>query len=289
MASQTRTSITFKITDPDGSMGFPGEVVSFVEYRVSPYRWHIYMNATSTKITPVMLTSHVYWNLDGFQNPSTQTIMNHNLVLPFSGQRIDVDGILIPTGNILPNTPGSANDFWSKPKNFSEGFAQPDIKGNCGSGCDGYDTCYLVSREQFGAGYFMPLSDGSGWWEADPIASLRSEWSGIQLNIHSEESAFQLYSCNGQDGEVPTTSQPSINRTNVLLGKMPLKKTQGFFNDPKRPRVVPKYGCLVMEVQDWIDGINNPAWLRDAKQIIGPKGPPFELEAMYTFAVKSKT
>lgn len=198
-----RDHIIFKLTDPDGSEGFPGEVVAFIYYKVIPYRWQIYMNATSSKVTPIMLTSHVYWNLDGFQNPNTQTVMNHNLVLPFSGQRLEVDPILIPTGNIISNNIGTANDFWSKPKDISEGFKQADIKGNCGTGCDGYDNCYLVTREQYGAGYFSPLSDGGAWWTDDPVASLRSEWSGIQLNVYSEQSAFQLYSCNGQNSEFP--------------------------------------------------------------------------------------
>lgn len=31
---------------------------------------------------------------------------------------------------------------------------------------------------------------------------------------------------------------------------MPLKNTQGFFNDTAHPRIVPQYGCVVMEVED---------------------------------------
>jgi hypothetical protein len=73
------------------------------------------------------------------------------------------------------------------------------------------------------------------------------------------------------------------------VGTMPLKKTQGFFGDASKPRTVPKYGCLVMEVQDWIDGVNNPAWMRDTKQVVGPQTPPYELEAAYQFSlVKQK-
>jgi galactose mutarotase-like enzyme len=122
-------------------------------------------------------------------------------MLPFSGTRIAVDGILVPTGDIVSNKPNTANDFWTRPKDIGEGFKQDGIKGNCGAGCDGYDTCYLVSREQYGAGYYAQMGDGSMWWEADPVASLRSEWSGIQLNIFSDQDAFQLYSCNSQNGE----------------------------------------------------------------------------------------
>jgi len=61
-----------------------------------------------------------------------------------------------------------------------------------------------------------------------------------------------------------------------MNGSMPLKSTQGFFgNSSAFPRtgkllqwfstvptanntIVPKYGCVVMEVEDWIGGINYP-------------------------------
>jgi len=270
VVTHTKSSIVFKIVDPDGAEGFPGEVTSYISYWLGPYTWHLSMNATATKTTPVMLTSHVYWNLDGFQNPNTNTALNHSLYLPYSGTRVEVDGILIPTGNIVPNLPGGANDFWTGAKQLGADFGHPDLKGNCGTGCEGYDNCYLVNRGQYGPGYFAPLKDGSGWWNADPVASLRSDWSGIQVDIYSDQEAFQMYSCGGQNGTLP------------------VKKTQGFTGpDAKFPRVVPKYGCVVMEVQDWIDGINNPAWQRDAIQIIGPKTEAYQLDAMYYFHAKS--
>jgi aldose 1-epimerase len=72
----------------------------------------------------------------------------------------------------------------------------------------------------------------------------------------------------------------------IQTGTMPIKKTQGFFDNPSKLRTVPQYGCVVMEVQDWIDGINNPAWQREPKQVIGPATVPYELEATYDFFVK---
>jgi aldose 1-epimerase len=180
-------------------MGFPGSVSAFITYGVTASRWHIYINATSTAQTPLMLTSHVYWNLDAFENPYTSTALNHTLELPFSGQRIDVDSILVPTGIILPNTRGGVNDFWTSPKQIGASFDDPALNGNCGAGCRGYDNCYLVNREQWGSTYFQPLADGSPWYEADPVATMWSDWSGIQVNIFSDQDAFQVYSCNGQD------------------------------------------------------------------------------------------
>lgn len=139
VVSYTDSSITFSIVDTDGNQGFPGEVVSYITYTLSPYTWHISMTATAlTKKTPIMLSSHTYWNLDGFQNPDETTVLNHSLWLPYSGQRIGVDSILIPDGTILPNQKGSVNDFWSAPKQLGSNFTNPDLYGNCGEGCLGY-------------------------------------------------------------------------------------------------------------------------------------------------------
>ncbi len=94
----------------------------------------------TTKKTPIMLSSHTYWNLDGFANNKTQTALNHTLYLPYSGQRVGVDNILIPTGDILANQQGSVNDFWSAPKQLGHSFSDPEIHGNCGFNCTGYGT-----------------------------------------------------------------------------------------------------------------------------------------------------
>lgn len=71
-------------------------------------------------------------------------------------------------------------------------------------------------------------------------------------------------------------------------GTFALKETQGFFDDPSRPRVSKKYGCVVIEVQDWIDGINNPQWNRDSRQILGPTDEPYVLQATYSFSLNHK-
>ncbi|KAF2458596.1 aldose 1-epimerase [Lineolata rhizophorae] len=265
VVAHTPDSITFSLVDPDGEMGFPGEVVSYVTYSVSPHTWHIRMTAlATTKKTPIMLTSHTYWNLDAFQNPSTPTALNHTLHLPYSGQRLAVDGILIPTGPVLPNEPGSVNDFWSAPKHVGANFSSPELLGNCGAGCTGYDNCFLLDR--FGAGV-GGAGAGFDWREKGPVAEVASADSGIRLGLWTDQRAFQVYSCGGQNGTLP------------------IKETQGFFDDDSRPRVVPQYGCLVLEVQDYIDGINNPAWGRKQAQIYGPGDDPHVVEAMYVFSV----
>jgi len=129
--------------------------------------------------------------LDGFQNPETPTALNHTIHLPFSGQRVGVDGILIPDGTILPNEKYSVNDFWSAPKQVGANHTVPELLGNCGTNCTGYDNCYIVNRAQQG-----PFD-----WRTSPVATVSSPWSGIQLDIFTDQDAFQVYSCGGQNGE----------------------------------------------------------------------------------------
>jgi len=258
VVAQTSDSITFSIVDPDGEQGFPGEVVSYVTYTFTPMTWKIKIVAmATTKKTPIMLTSHTYWNLDGFGNPDTPTALNHTFHLPYSGQRVGVDNILIPDGTILPNEKYSVNDFWTGPKQIGANLTAPESLGNCGFNCSGYDTCYIVNRAQYG-----PYD----WHNTGPVATLASEWSGIKLDIYSDQDAFQMYSCPGQTGD------------------QPLKSTQGVAG---RPAFVQKYGCVVMEVQDWIDAINQPEWQRDVKQIFGPNSKTYTLEADYVFSTMS--
>ena len=60
VVAHTATSVTFSITDPDGTSGYPGEVVSYITYTVSDFTWSFKMVAiATTKKTPIMLSSHV--------------------------------------------------------------------------------------------------------------------------------------------------------------------------------------------------------------------------------------
>ncbi|KAF2858593.1 galactose mutarotase-like protein [Piedraia hortae CBS 480.64] len=255
VVAYSQDSITFSLTDPDGKEGFPGEVVANVTYFVTPYQWHLRMTAAAlTKKTPLMLSSHTYWNLDGFQNPDTPLALDHTLHLPFAGLRTEVDSILIPTGNILHNEAGGLHDWWSSPKRLGANFSNPALAGQCGSGCTGYDNCYIFNR---------PPPQ-----KPTPDAILSSPYSGIKVEVSTNQGAFQVYTCNN------------------LQGGLALKETQGFFQDSSRPRVVKDHGCIVMEVQDWIDGINHPEWGR--KQIYGPGDEQYVLEARYEFSLMGK-
>ena len=123
------------------------------------------------------------------------------------------------------------------------------------------DNCWLVNRDQ----------NGPYDWRAEGgfIARVQSAWSGIQVDVYTDQDAFQVYSCHGQNGS------------------MALKKTQGLFDNKDFPRTIPKYGCLVLEVEDWIDGINQPQWQRSGKQFFEPGGDPYVLQASYKFSINT--
>lgn len=156
VVAHTEDSITFSIVDPDGKEGFPGEVISYITYTVHDSTWDLKMVAiATTKKTPIMLSSHTYWNLDGFGNNETNNALNHTLYLPYSGQRVGVDNILIPTGDILANEAGSVNDFWTAPKQLGADLNKPEAEGNCGFNCTGYGKSYHTIS--FGFSPFHPI------------------------------------------------------------------------------------------------------------------------------------
>ena len=65
----------------------------------------------------------------------------------------------------------------------------------------------------------------------------------------------------------------SLQLLTVTTGTFAVKDTQGLFNDSSRPRVADKHGRVVLEEEVWIDGIDQPEWERDSRQIFGPGGP----------------
>ena len=122
------------------------------------------------------------------------------------------------------------------------------------------DNAWLVNRAQ----------NGPYDWRTDGfVARLQSEWSGIQLEVFSDQDAFQVYSCGGQNGSVA------------------LKSNQGLTDNAKFPRTIPQYGCLVLEVEDYLDAINHPEWGRQKKHIFEPGGDPYVLQASYVFSINS--
>jgi len=105
LAGATDASATLILVSDDGDMGYPGRLVARCTYELlEPATLRIVLEATCDAPTPVNLTTHSYYNLDG-----GPTILDHSLAVEadfFTPTRPD----LIPTGEIRA-VAGTPYDF----------------------------------------------------------------------------------------------------------------------------------------------------------------------------------
>jgi aldose 1-epimerase len=216
------SSITFSIHDPsNSSLGMIGDVDARVTYSVSKNKWSIVIDATSPqKRTPLMLTQHTYFQLDAFKNPANRTVWNHTLYAPTAKRALVADQNALPTGEIANITKNSIDDFWTAPHKL--GFAAGDagFENHCGSGCHGYNGALAFDNKRN---------------KRDVALTLSSAFSGIKAALTTDQDAVVLYTCNWNDG------------------KTEFKSTQGVAGQDK---FIPRDGCIAIEAQDYVDGIN---------------------------------
>ncbi|KAJ7260103.1 galactose mutarotase-like protein [Mycena rebaudengoi] len=171
IVAKTATSVTYKHFDP-ADEGFPGNVTAFATHTVSNGGiLKTTVHATATEKTPIMLTQHIYWNLDAFQD-GVNDILSHHLRVD-SSRVVDVDGDAIPTGAFL-SAPHTPLDFRVEQQ---IGARWNDTFGICGPGCQGYDNCWIYDRPE----------------DARVGTSLWSDLSGIKVDISTNQPAVQVY------------------------------------------------------------------------------------------------
>ena len=244
-------SITFMLYDK-AYQGFPGDVITYATYTLSEGpRWTSRLvSIPLNDPTPIMLANHVYWNLGAFVNTAAQTVLNNKLHMPYSDRYIQIDGIEVPNGTI-GMVEGTALDFTTPTligKNIN------DTYNGCGTGCTGYDNAFIIDR---------PSSSGPESTDLT-LLSMSSPETGIKLDVRTNQHSLQLYSCNGENGTIPVKASQQHGSSTVT---------------------VPQYGCLVIETQQWIDGINYPQWGQDEFQIFSSVNEPAVNFATYDFSV----
>jgi len=228
------SSVTYKHID-NADEGFPGVVTVFATHTVSNNGiLSTKLRATASEKTPIMLTQHIYWNLDAFQDGSND-ILEHDLKVS-SSRYIEVNDLAIPTGN-LPDVAGTPLDFQKEQKIGARWNETVDL---CGTGCQGYNGGWVLDNPD----------------EKRPLVSLKSDLSGIQLDI--------------------STNQPVIIVYTSYWLNVPRKEVHG------GPSL--NYGpssAVAIEQQSYIDAINTPEWGID--QIYYP-GKDYEWSSEYTFS-----
>jgi aldose 1-epimerase len=179
--------LLFALESPDGDGGYPGNLQVEVLYRLGDDgALRIDYRAVCDAPTPVNLTSHGYFNLNG----GSAGIGDHQLFID-ADDYLSVDAGLIPVGVVA--VAGSAFDF-RQPAPIGPRLGWPEPQLALGGG---FDHCYKLRPGAGAAGAGKVLRD---------VAQVYDPGSGRQLSMATTEAGLQFYSGNflagvaGRDG-----------------------------------------------------------------------------------------
>jgi aldose 1-epimerase len=163
--------IKFSHLSKDGDEGYPGNLSASVTYALTDKNeLKIHYEATTDKATPINLSNHSYFNLQGI---TPDDILNHELMIA-ADKYTPTDDTLIPTGEIKP-VKGTPFDFTS-PMAIGSRIAQ--VKG-------GYDVNYVLR--------------GEGKSLA-PAVRVHEPKTGRVMEMSTTEPGVQFYTGNFLDG-----------------------------------------------------------------------------------------
>ena len=253
------TTITFMLLD-DGFEGYPGRVITYATFSVGlgPSLTSRLVSIPLDAPTPIMLTTHPYFNLDAFADPENPTVLNHTLHMPCSSRFIEIDNIEVPTGQI--GTITASSDPQSRLLDFTSprpigSSINADIH-QCGFNCTGIDTNFIIDR---------PASSGAES-TAIPVLTLSSNLTGIKFDLYTNQQALIVYTCN------------------KLTGTIALKESQ-HPADNGGTAYAEQHGCVAIETQGWIDGVNHPEWGQQDYQVFDNETGPAVMWTKYVFGL----
>ena len=154
--------VLFSRISPDGEQGFPGNLSLCLSYVLTEdNEVQIYYKATTDKVTPLNLTNHTFFNLNG---EGSGTIEDHQISIKASVYQ-ETDEELIP----IKLTPVD-NTIYDLRKAKS-------MKNS-----DGYDVSLILDHNKDGL-----------------ASTVYSEASGIKMSVRTDQPALQFYSAKGNN------------------------------------------------------------------------------------------
>lgn len=161
-------SVDLALVSQDGEMGYPGRLFATASYELlEPATLRITLQAFADEPTPVNLTTHSYYNLDG-----SPDIRDHRLMVN-ADQYTPVDSELIPTGEIA-RVAGTRFDFReTRPIRLGPDYGD-------------YDTNFVLRRDRTADTDLSHPVLAHG-------ATLRSERNGLAMALWTSEPGLQVY------------------------------------------------------------------------------------------------
>lgn len=175
-AEVLKDGVRFTYNKKDMEGGYPANVKMSVTYKFdNNNNLSVKYEAQSDSDTILNLTNHSYFNLDGAENTYENSVMEHIIHLPNSSKYTPVNEIAIPTGEI--KSVDSTDFDFRTPKKLSK------------MNKNGYDQNFVVDNY-----------DGKTIIE---VARVKSEKSGINMNVSTDLPGFQFYTANnlGKDSQ----------------------------------------------------------------------------------------
>ena len=172
-------TLVFTYHSKDGEEGFPGNLTAKVTYSITgDNELKMEYEASTDKKTPVNLTNHAFFNLNG---EGSGDILNHSVQI-FADRFNPVDSTLIPTGQLqsISNTPF---DF-TNARIIGERINTDNEQLNFGNG---YDHNFVLSGK---------IENGMRH-----AATVKGDKSGIKMEIFTQEPGMQFYSGNFMQGK----------------------------------------------------------------------------------------
>ena len=201
-------TLQLTINDPDGHMGFPGNVTAVVTYKLTDDNAiDITYSGTADKPTVLSMTNHAYFNLSGYHG-----VEGTDMVLYVNADTFTpADAKLIPTGEMRP-VEGTPFDFRT-PKAIGQDIDQDDEQLVLGNG---YDHNWVLNT----AGDVTKLA-----------VSVYSPATGILLEEYTDQPGVQVYSGNFLTGMVAGKHGVKYpKRASVCI------ETQLYPNSPNMPQ-----------------------------------------------------
>lgn len=184
-----QNAVTFTLNSPDMDQGFPGNAQVKVTYALlEDNTLSLTYDAVADKKTIFNMTNHSYFNLDG---QSSDSILEQEVWID-ADSFTEADAQSIPTGNILP-VEGTPMDF----------------------------RAYRVIGQDIDADY-EPLKFGAGYdhnWvlknngKKQLVAKMRSNASGIIMEVSTDLPGMQLYTGNFLNNEVGKAGKKCARRS----------------------------------------------------------------------------